>query len=789
MIAAAAETAAASVASWRGRRRGLVVDARPGRRHRRRRHAPLDAAPGQQRRSQRAAEASNSYADSLKKTTDHLAQVNIQQTVDNLGKAHALTQLKSLQKGNADLGITFNDLTLAVNGSKDQYDSLLGKLDKIAQANFRSYTAGKVVVSGYNAQGRAAQDLSETVKTLRKGLDEQTKQQIALAAAEKQAQVIQDGGNAAVRRQADALHATSDAYLEAQQAAQKNTEQTRQQTLEMQLASDAAGLLNQALMTLAGQNLSVAQAQTSYGQALRGVLKSLHDNGGAIKGNSEKALANQQAVQGSVAAARQLAQATAQQTHSNSKAIASYKESKRELEDQLAAHNKLTPALKRYIDRLFDVKGISDYLGKHPTKTDVNNGPAIAKIDRLEARIKAIRQGRVPGLDANTDAARAKIAELQAQIDALHGKTFTIGSHGLQFSNGQGGVIQRAAGGTVPGVGNTDSQPALLTPGEEVISKGPATKNRALLKAINSGAVVAYAKGGTVGSVYQVGSGYGFQGQYFSKKKDAEKAAADARHSAASQSIFDSTPGSDAWKAFLAAGTSLQQAAASSTATAADVRAAATNLLTAAKAAGLSHKALAAVAADEKKLSADAARRESVLARLGTRPSAPTAYEQLAAAQDTFRSDRQKYADAASGFDVTSVTGGSSSSRKLGAATITTTGTDLTAASILAADAADVAKIKEFDALIHRLVAEGFDQDYVAQIAAKGPTDQAIETARALVKHPRRRWPASTGSRRARAPAPPWPATSARSSRRATTRPASTPPSTSSTACCRRRRR
>jgi hypothetical protein len=140
------------------------------------------------------------------------------------------------------------------------------------------------------------------------------------------------------------------------------------------------------------------------------------------------------------------------------------------------------------------VKGISDYLGKHPTKTDVNNGPAIAKIDRLEARIKAIRQGRVPGLDANTDAARAKIAELQAQIDALHGKTFTIGSHGLQFSNGQGGVIQRAAGGTVPGVGNTDSQPAMLTPGEEVISKGPATKNRALLKAINSGAVVAYAR-------------------------------------------------------------------------------------------------------------------------------------------------------------------------------------------------------------------------------------------------------------------------------------------------------
>lgn len=44
-----------------------------------------------------------------------------------------------------------------------------------------------------------------------------------------------------------------------------------------------------------------------------------------------------------------------------------------------------------------------------------------------------------------------------------------------------------ANGGTIPGSGNRDTFPAILTPGEEVIRKGPAEKNRPLLKKINEG--------------------------------------------------------------------------------------------------------------------------------------------------------------------------------------------------------------------------------------------------------------------------------------------------------------
>jgi hypothetical protein len=45
--------------------------------------------------------------------------------------------------------------------------------------------------------------------------------------------------------------------------------------------------------------------------------------------------------------------------------------------------------------------------------------------------------------------------------------------------------VHFSAGGSVGGSGDGDTVPAMLTPGEEVIRRGPAEKNRALLKWIN----------------------------------------------------------------------------------------------------------------------------------------------------------------------------------------------------------------------------------------------------------------------------------------------------------------
>ena len=57
------------------------------------------------------------------------------------------------------------------------------------------------------------------------------------------------------------------------------------------------------------------------------------------------------------------------------------------------------------------------------------------------------------------------------------------GDLGTMWGQGHG----YANGGTIPGSGNRDTVSAVLTPGEEVISKGPAEKNRPMLKKINAG--------------------------------------------------------------------------------------------------------------------------------------------------------------------------------------------------------------------------------------------------------------------------------------------------------------
>jgi hypothetical protein len=99
------------------------------------------------------------------------------------------------------------------------------------------------------------------------------------------------------------------------------------------------------------------------------------------------------------------------------------------------------------------------------------------------------------------DAAKQKVQELQSWIDALHGKTVTIqaiantGTAGHLYGFANGGTIPpaiHAAGGlTVHGAGSSsvDSVPAVLAPGEEVISNrnGQASFWRSALKMMNSG--------------------------------------------------------------------------------------------------------------------------------------------------------------------------------------------------------------------------------------------------------------------------------------------------------------
>ncbi|OQY56430.1 MAG: hypothetical protein B6247_04030 [Candidatus Parabeggiatoa sp. nov. 2] len=87
-------------------------------------------------------------------------------------------------------------------------------------------------------------------------------------------------------------------------------------------------------------------------------------------------------------------------------------------------------------------------------------------------------------VEADISQAEQQIALLQAKLDTLKDKMVTV-TVKRQEAHHSGGVVGYALGGTVSGIGNRDSVPALLTPGEYVIKKQRALKFRELLNLIN----------------------------------------------------------------------------------------------------------------------------------------------------------------------------------------------------------------------------------------------------------------------------------------------------------------
>jgi hypothetical protein len=111
--------------------------------------------------------------------------------------------------------------------------------------------------------------------------------------------------------------------------------------------------------------------------------------------------------------------------------------------------DKVVDVLNRIGQLLADVTG-------HPwtTTVDSNTSSSKAKIAALQAQINAITQGRVPAINANTNAGKAKIAALQAEIDALKGQvipiTVAVQKAGLQaLQRDPRNALVQASGGLV----------------------------------------------------------------------------------------------------------------------------------------------------------------------------------------------------------------------------------------------------------------------------------------------------------------------------------------------------
>jgi TP901 family phage tail tape measure protein len=90
------------------------------------------------------------------------------------------------------------------------------------------------------------------------------------------------------------------------------------------------------------------------------------------------------------------------------------------------------------------------------------------------------------------------IAEQQKTIDNYNKLYWGDSGPGMYK---KGGVAKYNRGNIVPGSGNTDTVPAMLTPGEFVVNKESTRNNMALLKAINNGSLSGYNKGGKIPGV------------------------------------------------------------------------------------------------------------------------------------------------------------------------------------------------------------------------------------------------------------------------------------------------
>jgi hypothetical protein len=209
--------------------------------------------------------------------------------------------------------------------------------------------------------------------------------------------------------------------------------------------------------------------------------------------------------------------------NSTGKARAQMVTMRQQIIDNAVAHGVDRKAVTAYIDKLLAIpKSVP------PTKLDVAKTAAEKKIADLQAKINAIRQGKVPETNMGTQNALAQIRALQAKINALHGKNIAVNVNTHSYSTGPGGsggpvagaaggglisrlmgLVGKAGGGRItgPGTSTSDSITGVDASGtpivrvsrdEFVVNAAAYAKNKALVNAINDG-TQGFAGGGPLG--------------------------------------------------------------------------------------------------------------------------------------------------------------------------------------------------------------------------------------------------------------------------------------------------
>lgn len=446
---------------------------------------------GGQKAAMAVKQAEDSYAESVKESTDALNQANIAQTNKNLADDQSLQLLDQLNDKNHELSISYGDLTAAINGSATQFGAVQQKL---AQEGLKD---------PFTSQGHAALSLFGNVATLRQGLQAQIKTQEQLNVAAEQSLGLNDQQAASAARLYGLVGVDGvNAYLAATQAAQKSTDQARQQTIQWQMEGDAADLLKQAIDALSGKQLDAAQAENQFEQSILSLAQGVQGGSTALTGMSAAAVTNR----GNLISAAQSAETAAEAYGNVNKSGEAGRQKLIQLRQQLidgaVAAGENRTAVTQLIDSILKIPAKAD------TNIQTNADKVAATIDAFQRKVDGLH-GKVITVSVDATGAIDAITQVGDMINHISGGVstgFSLTGSGKQ-GNAYGGTVLAAAGGmTVPGFGGPKSDNVLswLSPGEEVVQNPWASKYRPALKAMNSGQFDGYmaARGGSaVGSV------------------------------------------------------------------------------------------------------------------------------------------------------------------------------------------------------------------------------------------------------------------------------------------------
>jgi hypothetical protein len=371
------------------------------------------------------------------------------------------------------LGASQQEIAQGITGTEANY-----RAAQSAMATYGKAAHDSAVINGqFGASTRQISDAQQQAivdtDTARRGLAESRKEYEA--AVKTAADYARQQGSTVLATQlasgaitgiASSLGLTTSEYYQAKIAADKNTASTKTAADAMVLENNAAGLLNAALDKLGGNNLGVAQAQTAVASATNAASTALHANGAVIKGNTSKAIANQQALQAAASAALAHGNAVAKQTGSTVKATAAIQADKDAIENQLRSQHKLTPAVQAYIDTIYRIKPVAR------TKVDADTATAVTRISNVIGLAKVAAKTRRAIIGADTSSAYSKLAALNAYLQSMLHPVITpvIHSPGL----GHGKLVSYASGSwKVPQTGL-----ALIHKNEMVIPSAPAARVR-----------------------------------------------------------------------------------------------------------------------------------------------------------------------------------------------------------------------------------------------------------------------------------------------------------------------